>query len=58
MVARTSAYLISNPDHLRGFDIQQLTLDFKAFLQYYDQTAKQSYKQIYPHQFCEWVESI
>lgn len=58
MIERTAAYLISNPAHLQNFQIRDLQQDFKKFLQYYDQSAKKSYKNIYSHEFCEWIESI
>lgn len=58
MISRTAAYLISDPAHLQNFQRKDLEQDFKKFLHYYDLSAKKSYKQIYSHQFCEWVESI
>lgn len=58
MVARISAYLISNPDHLKNFSHEQLLLDFKTFLLYYDGSSKKSYQHLYPHEFCEWIDSI
>ncbi len=58
MVHRTAMYLISDAQPHHNFSNRALQQDFKKFLQYYDARSKKSYQQIYPQEFCEWVESI
>lgn len=55
---KTQRYLTESVNHLQNFNKDQLTLDFKKFLLYYDKSSKKSYKEIYPVEFVDWVNSI
>lgn len=55
---KTQKYLVESVNHLQKFNKDQLTVDFKKFLLYYDKSSKKSYKEIYPIEFVEWVDSI
>ena len=57
-VEKTVVYLQQEPEQLVDLDLTQLRVDFKKFLQYYDTTAKKSYREIYPQEFIEWIDSI
>ena len=51
-------YLINNPKPQHDFTQQQLELDFVKFLQYYDNTSKQKYQDIYPAEFLDWIHTL
>jgi hypothetical protein len=51
-------YLIDNPVPQHRFDQQTLELDFVKFLQYYNNSSKLKYQNIYPTEFLNWIQSI
>jgi uncharacterized protein (DUF362 family) len=51
-------YLIDNPVPQHRFDQQVLELDFVKFLQYYNNSSKLKYQNIYPTEFLNWIQSI
>lgn len=57
-VSKTAVYLEQEPEQLVNIDQEQLRIDFKKFILYYDTTAKKSYRDIYPQEFVDWIESI
>lgn len=57
-VVKTAVYLEQEPEQLVDIDQEQLRIDFKKFMLYYDTTAKKSYRDIYPQEFVDWIESI
>lgn len=57
-VEKTVLYLQQEPEQLVNLDQEQLRIDFKKFILYYDSTAKKSYRKIYPQEFIQWIDSI
>ena len=57
-VNKIITYLKTNPEAYGDFSLQQLTVDFKKFLVYYDSTSKIKYKKIYNTEFLQWIDSI
>jgi hypothetical protein len=57
-VNKIVVYLEQPSEQLVKLDTTKLAIDFKKFIMYYDTTAKKSYKEIYPQEFVEWVDSI
>jgi organic radical activating enzyme len=57
-VEKIIVYLNQDPEQLVKLDVTKLQIDFKKFIMYYDTSAKKSYKEIYPTEFVQWVDSI
>lgn len=57
-VNKTIGYLKNNPLPNHNFDQRVLELDFLKFLQYYDNSSKLKYQDVYPKEFLEWIETI
>ena len=57
-VEKIIVYLNQDPEQLVKLDVTKLQIDFKKFIMYYDTSAKKSYKEIYPAEFVQWVDSI
>lgn len=57
-VTKTAIYLQQQPEQLVNIDQGQLRLDFKKFIVYYDTTAKKGYRNIYPQEFVDWIDSL
>jgi hypothetical protein len=57
-VNKIVTYLKNTPAPMHNFSRQQLAIDFKKFLVYYDRTSKIKYKEIYNTEFLQWIDSI
>lgn len=57
-VKKIIVYLQQDSEQLVKLDVTKLQIDFKKFIMYYDTSAKKSYKEIYPAEFVQWVDSI
>jgi organic radical activating enzyme len=57
-VDKTIIYLQQDSKRLVELDPAKLAIDFKKFILYYDTTAKKSYREIYPAEFIQWIDSI
>jgi len=57
-VGKIVSYLKHRPQSMTQLDNDKLKLDFKSFLLYYNSYSKHDYKNIYPQQFLDWVDSI
>lgn len=55
---KTASYLMHDPEPMHSFSQSQLELDFLTFLLYYNQTSKLKYRNVYPKEFLEWIETI
>ena len=52
------SYVANAPEPQHDFTQRQLELDFVKFLQYYDNTSKQKYQDIYPAEFVKWIHTL
>ena len=57
-IKKIISYLINDPEPQHKFTKKQLELDFVKFLQYYDNTSKHRYQDIYPQEFLDWIHTI
>lgn len=57
-IDKTIIYLQQDSKRLVELDPAKLAIDFKKFILYYDTTAKKSYREIYPTEFIQWIDSI
>lgn len=57
-VKKIEKYLTESVNHLQNFNKDQLSIDFKKFLLYYDKSSKKSYKDVYPISFIDWIGTI
>ena len=57
-VNKIIVYLQQQSRPLINLDPTKLAIDFKKFIMYYDTAAKKSYRQIYPTEFIQWIDSI
>lgn len=57
-VEKILTYLQTDPKLYNGYSQQQLEVDFKKFLVYYDTTSKVKYRDIYNQEFLDWIDSI
>jgi hypothetical protein len=55
---KTIGYLIDNPIPQHTFDQRVLEIDFIKFLQYYNNSSKLKYQQVYPTEFLNWIQLI
>ena len=51
-------YLLDNPIPQHTFDQQVLEIDFIKFLQYYNNSSKLKYQDVYPTEFLNWIQLI
>ena len=51
-------YLINSPNPMHNFTNQQLEIDFAKFLQYYNNSSRHKYQDVYPIEFIEWIQKI
>jgi organic radical activating enzyme len=58
VVNKIRTYLETRPEPLNAIDQGKLKLDFKKFLLYYNNTSKHNYRDIYPAEFVDWIETI
>ena len=51
-------YLKMKPKPLKQFDLLDLRKDLASFITHYDSYSNVSYRDVYPAEFVEWMQSI
>jgi organic radical activating enzyme len=57
-VKRMAIYLETRPTQMNNINLDNLKIDFKKFLVYYNNYSKHNYKDIYPPMFLDWINNI
>jgi len=55
---KTCAYLLGSPESMVDLKTEDLQVDFKKFLLYYNQSSVRDFRTVYPREFIQWIDSI
>lgn len=57
-VRRVITYLRKQPETLHDWSNQDLIVDFRDFLQYYNAMGTHNYRTVFPKMFVDWIDSL